>query len=92
MCEATVNTTVEELDVRSLLPAQLRETISQHIDDLAFGASFILINDRNPKPLCDQLETEYPRQLFWTYLEEGPSVWRIEIGRRDKTTWQLAGR
>jgi uncharacterized protein (DUF2249 family) len=27
-------------------------SICEYIDQLAFGASFILINDHDPKPLC----------------------------------------
>ncbi len=92
MCEMTFDTTAEELDIRDLIPTQRYEAIFAHIDDLAFGASFVLVHDQDPKPLCDRLEAEYPRQLFSTYREQGPFVWRIEIGRRDKTSWRLAGR
>ena len=92
MCETIVSTAVEELDIRSLVPAQRHETIFEHIDGLAFGASLILIDDNDPKPLYDHLEAEYPRQFSWTYLEEGQSVWRVEIGRRDKAAWRSAGR
>jgi uncharacterized protein (DUF2249 family) len=56
----------------------------ERIDELAFGASFVLISDRNPKPLYDQLEIEYRNQLSWDYLEKGPVLWRVEIGRRVK--------
>jgi uncharacterized protein (DUF2249 family) len=65
MCEATNNLSIEELDVRSLDLAQRHEKICERIDELAFGASFVLINDHDPKPLYDQLETEYPNQFYW---------------------------
>jgi uncharacterized protein (DUF2249 family) len=48
---------------------------------LAPGAAFILVNDHDPKPLRYQLEAEYPQQFSWTYMEKGPDVWRVEIGR-----------
>lgn len=72
---------VKEIDVRSFVPAQRHEKIFQLVDTLAPGASFILINDHDPKPLYYQIEAEYPKQFSWTYLEKGPSVWRVEIGR-----------
>jgi uncharacterized protein (DUF2249 family) len=84
MCEASDYLPVEELDVRNLVPAQRQETIFQRIDELAFGASFVLINDHDQKPLYYQLEAEYPNQFSWDYLETGPEVWRIEIGRHPK--------
>ena len=90
MCEATDNLSIEELDVRSLDLAQRHEKICERIDELAFGASFVLINDHDPKPLYDQLETEYPNQFYWGYLENGPVVWRVEIGRRVKAALRAA--
>lgn len=90
MCEASDDMPVEELDVRSLVPAQRHETIFERIDQLAFGVSFVLINDHDPKPLYYQLEAEYPNQFSWDYLEKGPAVWRVEIGRRPKPGAQAA--
>ena len=86
MCEATNNLSIEELDVRSLDLAQRHEKICERIDELAFGASFVLINDHDPKPLYDQLETEYPNQFYWDYPENGP----VEIGRRVKAALRAA--
>ncbi len=91
MCEATDNSPTEDLDVRSLIPTERHERIFEHIDELAFGASFVLINDHDPKPLYYQLEAEYPNQFSWDYLEKGPAVWRVEIGRRQKTAVRPAG-
>ena len=73
-----------EIDVRSLVPMQRHQKIFQLVDELAPGGKFILINDHDPKPLHYQLEAEHPRQFSWTYLERGPEVWRVEIGRLSK--------
>lgn len=73
-----------EVDVRSLVPAQRHRKIFELVDQLAVGGAFILVNDHDPKPLYYQLEAEYPRQFSWTYLERGPEVWRVEIGRQQK--------
>ncbi len=69
------------VDVRTLPPAQRHATIFQLVDELEDGRSFTLVNDHDPKPLYYQLEAEYPGQFSWTYLERGPDVWRVEIGK-----------
>lgn len=81
MCGATETTTVNTIDVRSLVPAQRHEKIFQLVDELEPGASFVFVNDHDPKPLYYQLEAEHPKQFSWTYLERGPSIWRVEIGK-----------
>ena len=73
-----------EVDVRSLVPAQRHRKIFELVGGLAVGGSFVLVNDHDPKPLYYQLEAEYPRQFSWTYIERGPEVWRVEIGRQQK--------
>ncbi len=47
------------------------------------GEAFVLVNDHDPKPLYYQFTFEKPGQFTWTYQEEGPDVWRVEIGRTD---------
>ncbi|GFO81256.1 MAG: aminotransferase [Methyloceanibacter sp.] len=70
------------IDVRSLVPAQRHAKIFELVDALTPGSSFVLVNDHDPKPLYYQLEAEYPRQFSWTYVEKGPEVWRVEIGKQ----------
>jgi len=84
MGEASANTTV--VDVRSLVPAQRHAKIFALVDALEPGAAFILVNDHDPKPLYYQLDAEYPGQFSWSYLESGPQVWRVEIGKRAQAT------
>ena len=73
-----------EIDVRSLVPAQRHAKIFELVGQLTPGGSFVLVNDHDPKPLYYQLEAEHPQQFSWTYLERGPQVWRVEIGRMVK--------
>ncbi|WP_081625107.1 DUF2249 domain-containing protein [Hyphomicrobium denitrificans] len=84
MSEQTASSTQNEIDVRQLIPIKRHEKIFQLVDALAPGASFVLVNDHDPKPLYYQLEAEHPKQFSWTYVEKGPSVWRVEIGRISK--------
>ncbi len=81
MTEATQRSAVETDDVRTLVPAQRHAKIFALVDDLSPGGRFILVNDHDPKPLYYQLEAEHPNQFSWTYLERGPDVWRVEIGK-----------
>jgi uncharacterized protein (DUF2249 family) len=69
------------VDLRRLVPPERHATIFQRAGELAPGERFVLINDHDPKPLHYQLESAHPGQFSWTYLESGPAVWRIEIGR-----------
>jgi uncharacterized protein (DUF2249 family) len=41
-----------------------------------------LINDHDPKPLRYQFMMELPDRFEWDYLEEGPEVWRVSIGKK----------
>jgi uncharacterized protein (DUF2249 family)/iron-sulfur cluster repair protein YtfE (RIC family) len=69
------------LDVRDLAPARRHETIFSAYRDLAPGTGFVLVNDHDPKPLRYQFEAEHAGQFTWQYLESGPEVWRVRIGR-----------
>lgn len=70
-----------ELDVRSFAPAQRHQLIFATYEQLVPGTGFILVNDHDPKPLGYQFEAEHSGQYTWDYLEAGPTVWRVRIGR-----------
>lgn len=72
---------VTPLDVRSEPPVRRHELIFNTFDTLAVGDGFELINDHDPKPLYYQLEAEQTGKFSWEYLEQGPEVWRVEVGR-----------
>jgi Uncharacterized conserved protein len=69
------------LDVRNEIPARRHELIFENYHNLESGNGFILVNDHDPKPLYYQFEAEHKGQFEWNYLEEGPQVWRVRIGR-----------
>lgn len=71
----------EPLDVRSLPPMRRHAVIFEKFDALGIGDSFVLVNDHDPKPLRYQLVAEYPGELIWDYLESGPEVWRVRMGK-----------
>ena len=69
------------LDVRPLPPAQRHAQIFQRFAALLPGEAFILINDHDPKPLYYQFDAEHKGKFSWDYLESGPEVWRVRIGK-----------
>lgn len=71
----------EALDVRQLPPAQRHQVIFERFNALSVSGSFVLVNDHDPKPLYYQLVAEYQGQLMWQYLEQGPQVWRVRMGK-----------
>ncbi|HEX6587549.1 MAG TPA: DUF2249 domain-containing protein [Longimicrobiales bacterium] len=77
-----MSTTQRILDVRVIPPREKHPAIFQTFGALAPGESFVLVNDHDPKPLRYQFEFEHADAFTWTYLEQGPQVWRVEIGRR----------
>ncbi len=69
------------LDVRTIAPRERHPLIFSTFDRLAPGEGFILVNDHDPKPLFYQFSFEREGQFTWEYLEEGPEVWRVRIGK-----------
>lgn len=70
-----------ELDVRQLIPRDRHSEIFGTFGALNPGTAFVLVNDHDPKPLYYQLQAENAGEFTWDYLEEGPEVWRVRIGR-----------
>lgn len=69
------------LDVRNEPPARRHDLILGTYKDLESGKGFELVNDHDPKPLWYQFDAEFKDQFTWDYLESGPDVWRVRIGR-----------
>ena len=74
-------TDVQTIDVRIIPSREKHPRIFAALAELGQGEKLEIINDHDPKPLWYQLEMESPGQFSWTYLEEGPEVWRIAIAR-----------
>jgi uncharacterized protein (DUF2249 family) len=69
------------VDVRTIVPRERHPLIFRTFDGLAPGEAFELVNDHDPKPLFYQFNHERPGQVDWKYLEQGPQVWRVQVGR-----------
>lgn len=73
------------IDVRTLMPGERHLAIFGVLTNLAPGGAMLVTSDHDPRPLHYQIETRYPDQFAWEYLEQGPDVWRVEIQRQDSS-------
>lgn len=69
------------LDVRSLVPRERHTVIFDTFASLPREQAFILVNDHDPKPLYYQFQAEHQGEFSWNYLQQGPEVWCVRIGR-----------
>jgi len=74
-------TATHTIDVRAIVPRERHPLIFNTFHDLAPGASFLLVNDHDPKPLYYQFQAEHGGKFKWEYLESGPDVWKVRIGK-----------
>jgi uncharacterized protein (DUF2249 family) len=72
---------MQTIDVRELIPRERHPLIFRTFDGLGSGESFLLVNDHDPKPLFYQFSAERQGSFSWEYLEQGPEVWRVQIGK-----------
>ncbi|MFO1309875.1 MAG: DUF2249 domain-containing protein [Burkholderiales bacterium] len=78
------------LDVRAIPPRDRHPLIFGTFDALAPGESLELVNDHDPKPLYYQFRAESEAGFSWEYLEQGPEVWRVAIGKLTPALAQVA--
>jgi uncharacterized protein (DUF2249 family) len=69
------------VDVRRLVPRERHPLILAAFEALKPSEDFMLVNDHDPKPLYYQFQAERPGEFVWEYLERGPEVWRVRIGK-----------
>ncbi len=69
------------LDVRDVIPRERHTLIFDTFEALKPGQAFVLVNDHDPRPLYYQFQAEHTGEFSWNYLEQGPEVWRVRIGR-----------
>lgn len=69
------------IDVRTIVPRERHPLIFGTFEHLAPGEALLLINDHDPKPLFYQFQAELKAPFNWVYLESGPEVWQVRIGK-----------
>lgn len=71
------------VDVREYAPKDKQRAIFDTFDSLRPGQYMELINDHDPAPLRKyKFEVDKKDEFTWDYLESGPEVWRIAIGKK----------
>ena len=81
MSTETIGTSERVIDVRDIEPRFRHQIIHQLVEHLAPDTSLQLIADHRPQPLRYQLALRFGAQCVWSYLEEGPDVWRVRIAK-----------
>jgi uncharacterized protein (DUF2249 family) len=69
------------IDVRTIPHARRHVTIFETFAALEPGAGFEIHVDHDPKPLYYHFSAEQPGAFTWEWLEQGPDVWRVRLGR-----------
>jgi len=77
------------LDFRTVPPARRYRQTFETFEALEPGTGFELVNDHDPRPLYYQFAAERPGAFTWDYLESGPEVWRVRIGRTEASAATL---
>jgi uncharacterized protein (DUF2249 family) len=72
---------IPTLDVREIPPGERHTRIFNRFDALAPGQAFLLLHDHDPLLLRHHFADRSSGHLEWTYLEAGPALWRVKIGR-----------
>lgn len=83
--QSTNNTPSTTLDVRALAPKDRHQRIFETFESLKPGENFLLVNDHDPKPLYYQFQAEHAGEFEWNYVEQGPEVWSVVIGRTNES-------
>lgn len=91
--ESSVETKSElfVLNVTLIEPRLKHPTIFKHFDALKEGEAFQILNDHDPKPLYYQLLGERGNIFSWSYLQQGPQWWRVQIKKNDLQNGDTVG-
>lgn len=69
------------VDVRQVAPFERHPLIFGRFNALQPGEALQLVNDHDPRPLYNQFKAVTAGRFTWDYLESGPQVWRVRIGK-----------
>ncbi|WP_026905783.1 DUF2249 domain-containing protein [Paucisalibacillus globulus] len=72
----------KKLHAPDIEPRIRHPRIFEVFESLNSGEFMELTNDHDPKPLQYQFMMEREGQFTWEYLEDGPTLWRVAIGKK----------
>ena len=71
-----------KLHAPDIEPKIRHQRIFEVFDELNPGEFMELTNDHDPKPLRYQFMAEREGHFSWEYLQEGPDLWKVLIGKQ----------
>lgn len=77
--------TIEEHDVRPLVPIKRHEMLNKMFRELPAGESFIFTNDHDPKPLYYEFKSIHGDVVGWEYLKRGGREWKVKVTRTEES-------
>jgi uncharacterized protein (DUF2249 family) len=77
-----MHTFIEIIHVPDYPPREKHATIFRTFDRLNSGEFMQIVNDHDPRPLLYTFMHERTEKFVWEYLEEGPELWKVSIGRK----------
>jgi uncharacterized protein (DUF2249 family) len=78
----TTNDAPAALDIRPVEPKDRLATIMDRYEALGGGEAVEIVFDHDPRCMYYMLNaTSEPGAFTFDYLEEGPEVWRVRVGR-----------
>jgi uncharacterized protein (DUF2249 family) len=80
-CADAADDAVPELDVCAVPHALRHATVFGALDAVPAGHAMVLVEPHDPIPLLTQIEQRHPGTFSVEYLERGPEVWRLRLGR-----------
>ncbi|QHS21718.1 DUF2249 domain-containing protein [Virgibacillus sp. MSP4-1] len=73
---------VTEIMAPEIEPRIRHPKIFEAFDGLQSGEVMKLVNDHDPRPLQYQFMMEREGEFTWEYLQEGPDLWKVAIGKK----------
>lgn len=67
------------INVADIDPRFRHEMLFRFFEHLAPDQSLQIVVDHNPRRLRVQLEARHGSRCAWSYLEEGPDIWRVRL-------------
>lgn len=74
------------IDLRQLSASARDPEIFERFAQLQPGQLLELIHDQDPQALNAKFELHAAGQFNWSYLEQGPALWRVALGKKAKAT------
>ena len=73
------------LDLREHALCERPMHVLLSLERLAEGESMLVIDDRDPDPLLNQLKPVLGEDYTYWVAEEGPEIWRLFVMRQGET-------